>query len=498
MFTKISKQRGFMLLQTLVFAGIAVLALTALIGWAGVSVRSAKHALYREQAFQIAEAGIDYYRWHLAHAPTDYQDGTGAAGPYFHSFLDLYGATIGRYTLTITPPSIGSTKVTVRSKGEVFADTGATRTVEVQFAKPSWAKYAAVSNAGIWFGISETIYGPVHSNSGVRVDGIAYNTVSSAISSYDDPVHNDTNKEFAVHTHRNPPPGGASTVQSFRPLEAPPNPVPSRSDVFVGGRQFPVPAVDFSGITNNLQDYKTKAQAAGFYRASSGVAGYHVVLKTNDTFDLYKVNSLVNPGNGCSNSSNSSSQPGWGSWSVGTTGGAQTLLGNYAFPSNGVMFFEDHVWVDGTINSARVTIASGRFPVSSATYTNIIVNDNLRYTNTDGQDTIALIAQGKVLIGLRSADTMRIDAAMIAQNEWIGRYYYGSNSCQTDLRTLLTLYGMQATNQSGGFAWDNNGTIISGYQTQISYYDPNLLYSPPPSFPLLSDQYQTLYWQEIK
>ncbi|MDQ5893346.1 MAG: hypothetical protein QG640_358, partial [Patescibacteria group bacterium] len=29
-------------------------------------------------------------------------------------------------------------------------------------------------------------------------------------------------------------------------------------------------------------------------------------------------------------------------------------------------------------------------------------------------------------------------------------------------------------------------------------YDGNLLYAPPPSFPLTSDQYTTLSWEEIR
>ncbi len=31
-------------------------------------------------AFSLAEAGLEYYRWHLAHFPNDLQNGTGAAG----------------------------------------------------------------------------------------------------------------------------------------------------------------------------------------------------------------------------------------------------------------------------------------------------------------------------------------------------------------------------------------------------------------------------------
>ena len=32
--------------------------------------------------------------------------------------------------------------------------------------------------------------------------------------------------------------------------------------------------------------------------------------------------------------------------------GATTLLGNYAFPANGLIFLEDHIWVEGQIDGA--------------------------------------------------------------------------------------------------------------------------------------------------
>ena len=51
------------------------------------------------QAFAIAEAGIEYYRWHLAHAPAGFQDGTGHAGPYVHNYYDKDGNQIGQFTL---------------------------------------------------------------------------------------------------------------------------------------------------------------------------------------------------------------------------------------------------------------------------------------------------------------------------------------------------------------------------------------------------------------
>ena len=70
-----------------------------------------------ERAFELAEAGIEYYRWHLAHVSDDFQDGTGGPGPYVHDFKDSSGVVIGRYSLNIAPPQSGSTVVAVESTG---------------------------------------------------------------------------------------------------------------------------------------------------------------------------------------------------------------------------------------------------------------------------------------------------------------------------------------------------------------------------------------------
>jgi hypothetical protein len=96
-------------------------------------------------------------------------------------------------------------------------------------------------------------------------------------------------------------------------------------------------------------------------------------------------------------------------------------------------------------------------------------------------------------VGQYSANDLRIDAALIAQNGRAGRHYYGS-SCSNDTRNSLTLYGMIATNLRYGFAY-TDGT---GYDTRNIIYDANLLYGPPPSFPLTSDQYQIISWEETR
>ena len=52
---------------------------------------------------------------------------------------------------------------------------------------------------------------------------------------------------------------------------------------------------------------------------------------------------------------------------------------------------------------------------------------------------------------------------------------------------------MIGTNLRYGFAY-TDGT---GYVTRNITYDGNLLYGPPPSFPLTSDQYTTISWREL-
>ena len=471
---KKNQKNGYILIQVIVFGAIAAYLLAALSGWAVTDIKASKQASDRESAIQIAEAGIDYYRWHLAHAPADYQDGTGQTGPYVHDFFDKNDNVVGTFTLNITPPPLGSSLVIIKSTGQTKNNPAITRTIETKLAKPSIAKYAVAANSVMRFGEGTEIFGPIHSNNGIHFDGLAHNIISSGVASYDDPDHYGSN-EFGVHTHITP----------TDPL--PPASVPARPDVFEVGRQFPVPNIDFTGITADLAKMKSDAETNGFYQASSSALGYHIILKTDDTFDLFKVTSHTSPPHHCSNSAN---QTGWGTWSVNH----QTLLGNYPFPANGIIFLEDNVFVDGKINSGRLVIVAAILPDSSATRKNIIINNDLLYTNYDGSDVVGLIAQGNINVGMVSDTDLRIDAALISQNGRVGRHYYPSDCSPYNIRQTLTLWGMIATNLRYGFAYTDG----NGYQIRNLNYDGSLLYGPPPSFPLTSDQYVILSWGEIK
>ena len=476
------RQKGMIIIHAIVFGSVALILISGLVTWASINIKASKNAIDKELAFQIAEAGIDYYRWHLAHDPNDFQDGTGAAGPYVHDFLDKNNNKIGEFSLDITPPPIGSTIVVIRSTGTVLANPEVSSEVEVQLAIPSLAKYAVAANADMRFGSGTEVFGPIHSNGGIRFDGLAHNVISSSRSDYDDPDHSGAN-EFGVHTH----------VDPTDPL--PPNPVPSRGDVFEAGRQFPVPAVDFSGFTSDLAQIKADAQSDGLYFADSGSLGYHIILKNDDTFELYRVTSLMpRPSFWCSDVW--SGEDRWGIWSIRN----ESFLGAYTFPNNGLIFLEDDVWVEGRINTAKLTIASGKFPENPDTYTNIIVNNNLEYTNYDGSDSISLMAQGDFSAGLYADTDLRVDAALVAQNGRVGINFYHPWACglANTQKNSITLYGIIATNKRYGFAWGCGVGCFSGYANRNIIYDANLLYSPPPSFPLTSDQYVTISWKRIK
>jgi len=478
-----SENGGYLLIQVLVFGAIAIVIIGGLVAFAAANAKLGRRIVLSEQAFQMAEAGLEYYRWHLAHAPADYMDGTGQPGPYVKNFYDKEGTLLGTFTLTITPPLLGSTLVTIQSVGVPVENPKASRTIVSKLAIPSFANFAAITNAAMRFGAGTEVFGPIHSNNGLRFDGLAHNLVTSFVANYNDPDHSGNN-EFGVHTHVNPPPG-TGINNSFRSLEAPPKSVQARTDIFIAGRSFPAPAVDFDAITSDLDQMQIDAQTGGLYFANSTVKGYRLLLKTDDTFDLYRVNTLQSVPGGCS-----SSQSGWGSWSPN----GMTLVGNYSFPVNGLIFLDDNIWVEGMINTARITIAAAHIPDDNVNQRrSATVNNGVLYSNYDGADVIAIIGQNNFNIGMNSANVLRIDAAVVAQNGRVGRYYYGSACSPYNIRDTITLYGTLVTALRYGFAY-TDGT---GYQTRNLIYDSFLLYSPPPFFPKTEDFHEVISWKEI-
>lgn len=467
------KQHGSLAVTSIIFVSLAAIMMAGLGGWMITTLKNIDRQIDREQALGIAESGAEYYRWALNHDPNvDLNDQS-------FEFFRKDGVRSGEFYIQEGASPQSNLRIAF-IWGILYGEPDVIRSIEVRFSRPSFASAAVISSADIEFTPGVDVLGAVHSNGGIRFDGFASGQVSSSQYEYDDPSHSG-NLEYGVHTHVTP-------VDPF-----PPDDLPDRFDVFAGGRALPTPAVDFTGISSALSDIKAQAQNDGYYFGPSGKFGYHVVLKDNDSFDLYQVKKIK--GTGHWSCQDTTGDPDWGTWSIQV----EHLIDNYElFTNNHVAFFEDDVWVSGEIDGLAMSIGAGRFPDTPGTRANIILTEDLTYTNYDGTDRIGLIAQNNINIGMISDTNLRVDAALLAEHGRVGRHYYpddsgpGSGCNPYDTRNSFENYGSIGTAAPYGFAWSDG----NGYQTRILNYDGNLLFNPPPMYPLADDSFNLVFWRE--
>ena len=453
--------KGGVLLLLLIVIFVFSLVTPPIISWTVLTSKVIRTTGDKEQALQIAEAGINYYQWHLAHYPNDYKDGTNENGPYIHNYVDIDTQTIiGQYSLVITPPSDGSTIITIESTGQTTNNPSIKKTVTARYGIPSLALYSFLSNDVIWIGPSETVNGQMHSNNGIRFDGNGNAPITSVKETYTCP----SSQGSPCPTTKNGVWGAATqAVKNFW--------------------QFPVPAVDFSSLTSNLATMKGSAQNGGIYLPPSNKSGYSLVFNSNGTISVYKVTSLKSTPTG---------------WDVNWTAHNEdidyknrSLQYTVNIPSNGILYIEDNTWVEGTVDG-RVMVAVAKLPYVASSAPNIYIPKNILYKNKDGTDVLGLLAQKDIVVTYLAPDDLEIDAALIAQNGSTQFFYYQSG---TAIKDNIYIYGSIMTFGQWTWTWVNgSGNNVSGYSTTIDTYDNNLLYSPPPSFPLSSSNYKQLSW----
>lgn len=468
----LKNKKAFALAYTLVIISIVSIFLTASMKIVATNIQYGINRESREEALQLAEAGVYFYRWYLAHQVAGltkkqirqfWSSGTayGVGTPYEEDFNG-----IGRYSITVIPPSSNSTIVIIESTGWTYKTPNSRRTVKVRFRQPSWSEFSVLSDSDVRFGSGTHVYGPIHSNGGIRFDAVAHNVVSSSVSSYDDPDHSGGD-EFGVHTHDAP----------TDPL--PPSAVPARSDVFMAGRSFPVTTRDFNSVLSDIADMKSEAGCAnvGTYCASSAIVatngiyfnntsyGRHIVLQTNGNMTVRRVTNYNTTSNEITSESTAST---------------------YTIPNDGIIFVEDNVWVEGTIDGKKITIVAA--DLSGGGDRDIFIKRDVRYTNSDGSDIIGLVAQRDVEVTRDSESDLRIDGALLAQSGRVGRDHFTS---AYDKNTI-TINGSIVTKQRYGFAY-TDGT---GYTNRNLIFDNNLLYFPPPYFPTGTD-YAIDSWEEL-
>jgi hypothetical protein len=470
---RFKNQKGFAIIYEVLIIFIFSMVMLAIVSYALYQLKLVKSITSKEQAFQIAEAGSNYYQWHLAHFPNDYQDGTGVAGPYVHDFIDKdTQQTIGRFSLTITAPPAGTTIVKIQSVGYTLADPSATRTVTSSYGIPSLAKYAFLTNSDTWIGPTEGVSGEFHTNGGIRFDGTGNAPITSSKTTYT------CTPAFGCSPSSTQNGIWGAAAQSTKNFWS-----------------FPVPNVDFSTITANLATIKTGAQTSGIYLPPSNAQGYSLVFNANNTVSVYKVTSLRSDPTGwgveLDSNGNNVAHPESIDYNARTKldGDPNTVgVQDYPIPANGLIFVEDKTWVEGTVAS-RVMVAAANLgaPYNPATAPNIMIPNNIVYTVKDGTVELGLLAQKDVLLSYLSPNNLEIDAALIAQNGSAQRWYYPNNT-----KNLITIYG--AVSSYGTWTWSWGNPVNSGYINTSTTYDANLLYGPPPSFPLDSSGYQQITW----
>ena len=451
-----SRRRRGAYLPVILMASVLFIAFaTAIISLSISNIKIANLHNKKITSMSIAEAGVNYYLWHLSHDSTDYCDGqtcVGEApyGPFTHDYKDQSGNTLGTFELTITPPVLGDATTTVQSIGKVSGESPR-RTVIATIGMPSFTKYTLMVNGEqLWIGLGEKIEGTVHVNgSGMYNDGEVTNDASSTEETY--------NGWFGTQ------PGVAGP------------------GIYGGTKLFPVPPVDFNQVDVDMRNLRDEARDEGIgdYYDSSGSNGYHIVLQSS-AYQLFRVTNYQ---------TNRRREDHLAIRS-------ETLIGTYDYPTDGIIFLEDNTWVEGQIDNQQVTIVASDPEANGSQKKRIIIPNSILYTSYDGSNKVGLITQTDILLTRNTSFNIEIDAAMIAKDGEIkiGQYCDPTYNCSSDRKGNIRVYGSMAHNT--GLIWTYDwGYKWSGYETTETIIDSFNVVDPPPKFPL-TGAYAILSWRE--
>ncbi|MFZ1075632.1 MAG: hypothetical protein WAN50_04640 [Minisyncoccia bacterium] len=464
---------GSVTLLVIVFGAIFFSLLAALSSFVLVQNHSQDITREHSEAFAVAEAGLEYYRWFLSHYPGNTTNGTGHAGPYVTTYADPEYGTAGTYSLSVVGnSSCGAVQsIDVTSTGVPGDAPNVSAVLVARYAQPSVAAYSYIVNSSVWAGSDRIINGPYHSNGGIRMDGTANAPVTSSVSSWTcDSNFGCSNSQTVAGVF------GAGTNQNLW--------------------AYPTPNVDFSGIQSSFAPLKATAVASGLYlpRYSSNSGnnshrGYHLIFNANGTITVNKVTSTtalgeqpVNPGD-----------PPIDYTLINTETPYQTLT----IPSGcGLIFVEDNVWIEGVIPSKVTLVAAGVIDTSFTP--DVVLHDNITYAATDGSDGLTVIGAHDILIAPDSPQNMTLNGIFIAQSGAFGRNSYSCDNGTYDPRGTLTILGTTVSNLRTGTKWENGcgQNNDGGYQTRIDAYDRQNSTNPPPFTPYTSSQWQFVDWQE--
>jgi hypothetical protein len=468
-------QQGYVLISALVFGTVFGILTMSLVGYILVQNKNNKIKEAQSVAFHLAESGLGYYRWFLAHNPGDYQHGTGNPGPYVEEVHDPEGGLVGSFSLSVEPNLVcgEATSIEIRSTGIPANSSHITRTIAGRYARPSVAEYSYIINSNVWAGDDRVIRGRYHSNGGIRMDGSNDSIVTSAQSQWL------CTSSFGCSSNTlQPGVFGAGLNHTFW--------------------QYPVPPVDFVGITLDLLNIKQRASSQGIslnpVGGQSNHRGYQLVFRDNGTVDIFRVRQTTEV------------------WGFSIENGWQRenhiisdrqFIQNSVIPTGcGLIFVEDKVWIEGVV-SGKVTVAAAK-PQQPNFRSDVVISGNITYATGSGVDGLTVIAENSIIIPLNSPNNLEINGIFIAQNGSFIRNHYvtsGSNAVPNSFSSFVTrnrmdINGTVVSNGRVGTKWICGGVFCSGYDIREDSYDRRLATDPPPLTPSVSDEYRFVEWRD--
>lgn len=465
-----NNNKGIIIPLVLSFGAIFLIILSSVIGFVLLQITAHNQRVAWYESLNIAEAGVNYYRWCLNHQFSDC--------PTEKEYFDAEGQLLGEFSIDVNEEiSCGQTiKKEILSSGWTVKFPNIKRKISVLYGRPSVAKYSYIINDNVWAGNDRQIRGLYRSNGGIRMDGTNFSLVTSAQQEW---VCTDS---FGCSSC---PTSYGCRTQSSNCIC--PGVFTTTNNSNTGLFQFPVTPFDFQGITVDLAQLKSAAQINSSYfqpskNINSNAKGYHLKLKNDGTFEVWIITGLL-------------ATQGY-SLEEGDHYDHFIISGEYLYntytlnSSCGVIFFEDNLWIEGTLKG-KATIASANL-IDANQDTNIVLSGNITYTTDSGSDALGLIAEKNMLISPNSPDTMVLRGIFIAQKGRFGRNHYNGN-----IKTLLQTFGSTVSYGRTGTQWTSGGHVISGYLTREDYIDSNLIYGAPSFMPYLSPDFKIINWQEL-
>ena len=469
------KQKGIIVTYVLVFCAVFLVLLGGLFSFILFQLKKNAQKIAWHESLEIAEAGLNYYRWCLNNRVEDICETE-------KEYLDLDGSQIGTLSLEISSElSCGETaKVNVQSIGWTNDFPDIKRKVASFYARPSVAQYVYLLNDSVWAGADREIRGLFHSNGGIRMDGENYSSVTSAMGTwlcgdsfgcYYPNCPNDCVQDQEEELCRCP---GVFTTTG--------NP---DTDLF----EWPVSYFDFEKITIDLAQVKEIALPLPFEKYWPPVSdidvngkGYHFKLDRND-IQVWVITEL-------SPTESYSYEDDWHDdyFIIDSEYLYKTISID---PECSLIFVEDNLWIDGKL-SGKLTIISANL-IDPTEKTSIILPSDIEYNLSDGSDALMLTAEKDVLISPIAPNSMELKGVFIAQTGHFGINHYPSN-----IKDKLELHGAIISYGRVGTKWSSGSHIVSGFRQRETYADPNLIYHCSPFVPVVGSEFEMLEWEEIE